>query len=115
MDTNQADALRQALAPAMQWEALPRDRPHYRFRTFVHAPLFRCDHPQQLNGPGSTMCLRLQLEHACVPETVRLRLRMLAPERLGTDGCLYLLADATRSQRQNKKLVEDELARLVLG
>jgi hypothetical protein len=119
MNGHSRDELLQALAPALEWEVPVRwaNKAVYAFRRFLAAPDFACI-PLPIHWDGLTtaaVCLRVDLQASCVPGEIRNRLTAAAGSRLGADGSLYLLADASRSQLENLEAARDELARLVRG
>lgn len=58
-------------------------------------------------SPG--VCVRLDLDHGCVPPPLVERLRALFPEKLGADGNLYEYGVDFTSQRDNRDYAVDEL------
>jgi ribosome-associated protein len=70
---------------------------------------------QNVNKVSTKVELRLDLDEADLPPSVRLRLEQLAGQRLNQDGSIRLVSDVTRSQQRNLEDARARLAQLVLS
>jgi ribosome-associated protein len=81
----------------------------------IHFKFIRSPGPggQHVNKAATAVQLRFDVEHASLPENVRLRLRQLAKNRINARGILIINANRFRSQDLNRKDAIKRLAELV--
>jgi ribosome-associated protein len=81
----------------------------------IHFKFIRSPGPggQHVNKAATAVQLRFDVEHASLPENVRLRLRQLAKNRINARGILIINANRFRSQDLNRKDALKRLAELV--
>ena len=69
---------------------------------------------QHVNTTDSAVLLRFDVGGSpSLPEAVKMRLAVLAGQRLSKDGVLTLRADASRSQEMNRREVRERLIDLI--
>ncbi|MGB8818155.1 MAG: alternative ribosome rescue aminoacyl-tRNA hydrolase ArfB [Rhizobiaceae bacterium] len=68
---------------------------------------------QNVNKVATAVELRLVLDRADLPETVRIRLIALAGQRATKDGEIIVFADKFRTQDRNRQDARDRLAALI--
>jgi ribosome-associated protein len=81
----------------------------------IHFKFIRSPGPggQHVNKAATAVQLRFDVEHASLPENVRLRLRQLAKNRINARGILIINANRFRSQDLNRNDALKRLAELV--